>query len=402
MILAALGLALRSIRGNALRSALTALGIIIGVASVIAMVSLGRGATARVRADISSLGDNLLVLSPGSGPRMGGTAGTAAPLEHADVRAIRDEVAGLRSVAPSSGTSGRVVAGNRNWSTGITGADHAYLEVRSWRLALGRGFTEAEERSGASVCVLGETVRRELFDDADPVGEHIRVAGVSCEVVGVLEAKGQSTFGQDQDDFLVLPILAFQRRISGQDAIGAVLVSVADDARIDEVRADITALMRERRRIRPGTDDDFSVRDMREVAQVMDTVTGVLTALLAAIAAVSLVVGGIGIMNVMLVAVTERTREIGVRLAVGATADDVLAQFLVEAVALSSLGGVAGIALGALATVGGAHALGLPVVLGADVILGAFLFSALLGSAFGLYPALRAARLQPIEALRHE
>jgi putative ABC transport system permease protein len=394
-------MALTAIRRNAMRSFLTTLGVIIGVASVIAMVTLGRGATASVTNDISSLGTNMLIVAPGADRRFGSSS-SAQPFTQDDVRAIREEVQSVALVAPTSGGAGRLVYGNQNWSTGITGGDNAYLQVRNWPVVLGRDFTDGEVRAGAAVCILGETPRRELFGAGNPLGERIRVGTTSCEVVGVLESKGTSTFGEDQDDFVLMPLSTFQHRMSGNENIGAILVSARDGVPTRDAQLELMSLLRQRRRIHVGDEDDFVVRDMQEVGQVVSAVTGVLTALLGAIAAVSLLVGGIGIMNIMLVAVTERTREIGIRMAIGARAGDVLLQFLVEAITLSVLGGVMGIALGLLGSWGAARALDMPFVPGMDVIAGSFLFSALVGVFFGYYPAHKAAKLNPIEALRYE
>jgi putative ABC transport system permease protein len=375
--------------------------VIIGVASVIARVTLGRGATASVTNDISALGNNLLIIAPGADRRFGSSS-SAQPFTQNDVRAIREEVPAVSLVAPTSGGAARLVYGNQNWSTGVTGADNSYLRVRNWSIALGREFLEPEIRTGEAVCILGETPRRELFGAGDPIGEQIRVGTVSCEVIGVLESKGTSTFGEDQDDFIVMPLVTFQRRISGNDNIGAILVSATEGVPTRDAQLDLIALLRQRRRIHVGDEDDFVVRDMQEIGQVVSTVTGVLTTLLGAIAAVSLLVGGIGIMNIMLVAVTERTREIGIRMAIGARAGDVLLQFLVEAITLSVLGGAMGIALGLLGSYGAAAAFDLPWVPGLDVIVGSFVFSAFVGVFFGYYPAHKAAQLNPIEALRYE
>ena len=394
-------MAITAIRRNAMRSFLTTLGVIIGVASVIAMVTLGRGATASVTNDISALGNNMLIIVPGADRRFGSSS-SAQPFTQNDVRAIREEVPAVALVAPTSGGAARIVYGNQNWSTGVTGADNSYLRVRNWAVALGREFLEPEIRSGEAVCLIGETPRRELFGAGDPVGEQIRVGTVSCEVIGVLESKGTSTFGEDQDDFILMPLVTFQRRISGNDNIGAILVSATEGVPTRDAQLDLIALLRQRRRIHLGDEDDFVVRDMQEIGQVVSTVTGVLTTLLGAIAAVSLLVGGIGIMNIMLVAVTERTREIGIRMAIGARAGDVLLQFLVEAITLSVLGGVMGIALGLLGSYGAATAFDLPWVPGLDVIVGSFVFSAFVGVFFGYYPAHKAAQLNPIEALRYE
>ncbi|MBX7190518.1 MAG: ABC transporter permease [Sandaracinaceae bacterium] len=394
-------MAITAIRRNAMRSFLTTLGVIIGVASVIAMVTLGRGATASVTNDISSLGNNMLIIVPGADRRFGSSS-SAQPFTQNDVRAIREEVPAVALVAPTSGGAARIVYGNQNWSTGVTGADNSYLRVRNWVVELGREFTDGELRTGEAVCILGETPRRELFGAGDPIGEQIRVGTVSCEVIGVLESKGTSTFGEDQDDFILMPLVTFQRRISGNDNIGAILVSATEGVPTRDAQLDLIALLRQRRRIHVGDEDDFVVRDMQEIGQVVSTVTGVLTTLLGAIAAVSLLVGGIGIMNIMLVAVTERTREIGIRMAIGARAGDVLLQFLVEAITLSVLGGVMGIALGLLGSYGAATAFDLPWVPGLDVIVGSFVFSAFVGVFFGYYPAHKAAQLNPIEALRYE
>ena len=401
MIIATIGMAFTAIRRNLLRSFLTTLGVVIGVASVIAMVTLGRGATARVTSDISRLGKNLLIVVPG-GDRRASTAGSARPFTLDDVRAIRTQVREVSEVAPSSGAAARVVAGNRNYGTGITGADNGYFRVREWRVIRGREFSDGELRAGSPVCILGETVRTELFGSGDPVGATIRVSSVSCKVIGVLEPKGRSTFGDDQDDFLAMPLSTFQRRITGTSHVGAIFVSARRDDLTEDAQHAIEALLRQRRRVHTGDEDDFIVRDLREITDVVQKVTAVLTMLLGAIAAVSLLVGGIGIMNIMLVSVTERTREIGIRMAIGATQGEVLAQFLIEAIALSGFGGLLGIALGLAGSFAATQAMQMPFVVTADVIVGAFVFAALVGVFFGYWPARKASRLHPIDALRFE
>lgn len=395
-------LALREIRRNVLRSSLTILGIVIGVASVITMVTIGDGATAQIQADISKLGTNLLQLFRGQGFGGGGARISSPPFTLADATIIENELNGVQAVAPSAQTSGQAIYGNNNWSTQITGTTDKFLQVRDWTLASGRNFSESELRGGAAVCLLGNTVKTELFGAEDPVGATIRLQKLACQVIGVLSAKGQSGFGQDQDDLVVIPLRTLQRRMAGNADVGSILVSAREGVSTEKVQADIERLMRERRKIRPGADDDFNVRDLKEVASTFTSSTRVLTALLGAVAAVSLIVGGVGIMNIMLVSVTERTREIGTRLAVGAMARDVLLQFLVEAVVLAMLGGIIGILLGlgtgALAT----NAFRVPFVLNPSIVMLSFAFSAAVGIVFGYFPAQRAAQLDPIEALRHE
>ena len=315
---------------------------------------------------------------------------------------IARDVPGLRAVAPIVQRAVIAVAGNKNRTTQAVGTQGPYLDARDWSLAMGRNFTEAETRSGRAVCVLGETVRQDLFGMQDPLGAQIRVAQIPCEVIGVLSAKGKNTFGQDQDDLVLMPLRTVQRRIAGNTDVTTIVIAVDRAEDIARAKKDIEALMRERRHIREGEVDDFTVNDLQEIATTIQSVTGILTLFLSAIAAVSLLVGGIGIMNIMLVSVTERTREIGIRLAIGARERDVLTQFLVEAVMMSALGGVVGIALGlglsALATA----ALSMPFVPSFGIVVIAFIFSAIIGIGFGFFPARRAARLDPIEALRHE
>ena len=397
-------LAIREIRRNVLRSALTILGVVIGVAAVITMVTLGNGATARVTGDIAALGSNMLIVRPGQRPRGAGGARTSAdPLTLDDLAAIATDVRGLTAVAPSATRGIQAIFGNENWSTTVTGSDGGFLLVRNWALAGGRNFTDGEVRSGTAVCLLGETVRGKLFGAQDPLGAMIRLEKLSCRVIGVLASKGQSSFGTDYDDFVLVPLRTFQRRITGRtESIGSVLVSAAEGVATEKVQRDIEALLRQRRHIPEGKDSDFWVMDMKEITSTVTGATRILTGLLGAVAAVSLLVGGIGIMNIMLVSVTERTREIGTRLAIGARARDVLLQFLVEAVVLSSFGGLAGIALGLTGAAVGARALDVPFVFDPAIVAIAFLFSAAVGVLFGYFPALQAARLNPIEALRHE
>jgi putative ABC transport system permease protein len=402
MVWSVLLLALREIRRNVLRSSLTILGIVIGVAAVITMVTIGGGATAKVTADVASLGSNLIEVMPGQGPRPGGARESAAMFKIEDAEAIAREVSGLAAVAPVATQAMQAISGSANWSTTVTGSTNAYLQTRNWPLASGRQFTDGDLRAGSAQCILGATVRKELFGGQDPVGATIRLQKLSCQVIGVLAKKGQTSFGMDQDDMILVPLRMLQRRIAGNTDVGAISVSARDGVSTEKVQRDIERLLRERRRITPGKDDDFHVRNMQQLVSTLAGTTRVLTALLGAVGTVSLLVGGIGIMNIMLVSVTERTREIGIRLAIGALEREVLMQFLVEAVVLSSFGGLVGIGLGLAAAAAGATALEVPFILNLRIVALAFVFSAAVGVVFGFFPARQAARLDPIEALRHE
>ncbi len=402
MLWNALVLALREIRRNLMRSFLTSLGIIIGVAAVITMVTLGNGATAKVKAQIASLGTNLLQLRAGQDYGHGGIRESAKLFKLADAEAITREISGVEAVAPIVMIPTQAIYGNRNWSSTITGSTNGFIATRDWPVNRGRLFSPGETRAGEAVCLLGSTVARELFGAENPLGSTIRLKKLVFKVIGVLASKGESSFGTDRDDFILIPIRTFQRRIAGNTDVTRVYISVLDGFSIDRTKNDIARLMRERRHLREGEDDDFYIRDMREISQVLSGTTSVLTSLLGAIAAVSLLVGGIGIMNIMLVSVTERTREIGTRLAIGALAREVLLQFLVEAVMLSSLGGITGILLALTASAILAKILLVPLVINPGIILLSFGFSAAIGVFFGFFPARNAARLDPIEALRHE
>jgi putative ABC transport system permease protein len=401
MGLNALLLSLREIQRNLLRSFLTILGIVIGVAAVITMVTLGNGATKAVSDQIASLGSNMLIVRPGQRLGAGGSAGS--PLfKLADVRAISDQIGSLQAVAPSVQRSVTVVHLANNWSTLVGGSTDEYFAARQWQPAIGRTFTETEERAGKAVCVIGETVRRELFGNENPIGGSIRIKQFSCEVIGLLTPKGQAAMGQDQDDLIMMPVRTVQRRLIGTQDVNTLMISVADGASIDRAKTQIEELMRERRHIGDREDDNFNVLDTRQIAEALSSTTRVMTVLLGAVAAVSLLVGGIGIMNIMLVSVTERTREIGIRLAVGALEREVLLQFLIEAIVLSSLGGLIGVAIATAGSYAAANAMQVPFLFNMQINVLAFLFSAAIGVIFGFFPARRAARLNPIEALRHE
>ncbi len=402
MLLNALLLALREIRRNLLRSFLTVLGIVIGVAAVITMVTLGNGATRMVSEQISSLGSNLLIMRPGQRLGPGRDSAGAPSFKLADVDAITQQIGGLQAVAPVVGSSVTLVAGSENWSSTVNGTSNAYFIAGNWKLAGGRQFTDDEERAGKAVCVIGNTVRKELFGNRNPLGNAIRVKTFDCEIVGVLAAKGQGAMGMDQDDTVLMPLRTVQRRITGNLDVTTLMISLKDAGRATAVMGQIRSLMRERRKLAETDSDNFNVMDTKQIAETLSGTIRTMTGLLGAVAAVSLLVGGIGIMNIMLVSVTERTREIGIRLAIGALEDEVLLQFLIEAVVLSAFGGLVGVVFALFACLGLSTVMNMPFLFNPGINMMAFGFSAAIGVLFGYVPARRAAQLDPIEALRHE
>jgi putative ABC transport system permease protein len=396
-------LALSALLRNRMRSALTMLGVVIGVAAVLMMESLGQGATAYIGATISGMGSNMLMVVPGSpNQRMGGGAAGAALFTVNDLEAIRRSSRDVSMLSPASQRPLRTVVGGLNRSTVVTGVWPDYLGIRAWSVVTGRTLTADDERQAAQVCVIGHTVETALFPGQRALGGEMRIHDVTCRVVGVLETKGASAFGMDQDDAIFMPFSTWSRRIAGTDRIGLIMAAARSQDRIDDARTQITGVLRQRRRILEGDDDDFAVRDPREVQAVLDQVTGILTTFLLGVAGISLLVGGIGIMNIMLVSVTERTREIGIRLAVGARSADILSQFLVEAVVLSALGGLVGIGIGLVAAFGLARVIHVPFIVPAGAVPVAFGVSLLVGIVFGVFPARKAARLNPLAALRFE
>ncbi len=395
-------LALRSIRRNLLRSFLTVLGIVIGVAAVITMVTVGNGATLAIQNQIAGLGTNLLQVRPGQRLGPGGGGVSAPAFVAADAIAIAQQVPGVLAAAPEARTGATIVASGRNWSSSVIGSTNDWMVTGNWTLTDGRLFSDDEQRAGLAVCIIGETVRRELFGPTTAVGATIRVRQMPCEVVGVLGSKGQGAFGNDQDDLVYMPLNTFQRRVVGHTRIATLMVSMMDGVRPELVKAGIVELLRERRKLADTDEDNFNVLDTRQLGETLSGTTRIMTLLLGAVAAVSLIVGGIGIMNIMLVSVTERTREIGLRLAIGALEREVLLQFLIEAVVLAALGGLVGMVLALGASVGLSALMNVPFVFNAGVNVMAFAFSAGIGVVFGFFPARRAARLNPIEALRHE
>ena len=397
-----LGLALREIRRNLLRSFLTILGIVIGVSAVITMVTVGNGATQAVQSQISGLGTNLLQIRPGQRMGPGGWGGGAPSFKESDAQAIASQIGGILAVAPETRTSATIVANGRNWTSSVIGTTNEWLVTGNWTLRQGREFSPDELRAGAAVCLIGETVRRELWGDLPAVGNQLRVRQMSCEVVGVLASKGQGAFGNDQDDVVVVPLHTQQRRIVGHTRVHTLLVSMTDGSDPERVKAGLTQLMRELRKLAEGEENNFNILDTKQLAETLSGTTRVMTMLLGAVAAVSLLVGGIGIMNIMLVSVTERTREIGLRLAIGALEREVLLQFLIEAVVLAALGGLIGIVLATAASIGLSAVMDIPYSFNAGINLLSFVFSAGIGVVFGYFPARRAAQLNPIDALRHE
>ncbi len=395
-------LALAALLRNKLRSLLTILGIVIGVAAVVTMQSMGEGATAYVGEAISGLGSNMLLAVPGASARFGQMTLGVPLFTVTDLEVIRREARDVRHLAAANSRMLRTVAGANNRTTNVAGVTPEYFDIREWGVSAGRLLAAEDNRQAVLVCLVGQAVRDTLFAGQNPLGKEMRVHDLACRIVGVMEAKGASAFGTDQDDVVFMPYSTFSRRIVGTERVGVIIASAVSSERMDEAKEQITSVLRRRRHILPGEEDDFAVRDPREIQALLQTVTGILTSVLAGVAAVSLVVGGIGIMNIMLVSVTERTREIGIRLAVGARAGDILTQFLVEAVVLSSIGGLFGIAVGLASAFGIARGIHIPFVVPPLATPIAFAVSVLVGVVFGVFPARKASKLNPLAALRFE
>jgi putative ABC transport system permease protein len=403
MLLNAFLIAIKEIKRNILRSILTILGIVIGVASVIVMVMIGDGTTANVQEGISKLGTNMLTLRVGQERRgRPRSDNTARAFKQEDIDAIKSEIVNVKAVAAESSSSVNSIYSNKSYTTSVVGTSNDYFTIKDWNIKSGRAFDQSELSFGSTSCILGTTIVKQLFEGQDPIGEKIRLKNFGCTVIGVLESKGAAAFGRDQDEIIIVPLKMFQRKIQGNKDIKSILISINESKNIEQAKNEITLLMQERRSIKPGEDNNFHIRDMADLLSTMTSTTKMLTYLLGSIAAISLLVGGIGIMNIMLVSVTERTREIGIRLAIGAMENEVLLQFLVESVVLSTLGGIIGIILGLGIGFSVVHFMQLPFIINTQIILIAFVFSTLIGVIFGYFPARKAARLNPIDALRYE
>ena len=396
-------IAIKEIKRNLLRSFLTILGIVIGVASVIAMVMIGDGTTANVQQSISKLGTNMLTLRVGQerrGPPR--EDNSAKPFTQDDINAIKNELQNIKAVAAENSSRMNIVYGNKSSSASVIGTNNDYFIIKDWETTEGRIFDENELNNGKSSCIVGTSVVKQLFADENPIGMNIRLKNLSCNIIGVLKSKGAAAFGNDQDEIIIVPLKMFQQKIKGDKDVSSILISITDGDLINNAKTEITSLMQERRGLKVDEPDNFHIRDMQETLSAMTSTTKMLTYLLGSIAGISLLVGGIGIMNIMLVSVTERTREIGTRLAIGAMENEVLLQFLVEAIVLSTLGGIIGIILGLGIGSLSVNMMDLPFILNKQIILISFIFSTLIGVFFGYFPARKAARLNPIDALRYE
>ncbi|MCT7908101.1 ABC transporter permease [Arcobacter lacus] len=396
-------IAIKEIRRNILRSILTILGIVIGVASVIAMVMIGDGTTASVKESITKLGTNMLTLRVGQ-ERRGAPRedNSSKSFQNEDITAIKNEIQNIKAVAAENSTKINIVYGNKSHSSSVIGTSNDYFIIKDWAITDGRNFDDSELSSGKSSCIIGTTIVNQLFGDENPIGASIRLKNMTCSVIGVLASKGAAAFGNDQDEIVIVPLKMYQRKIKGDKDISSIIISITEERYIENAKTEITSLMQERRAVKIGEPDNFHIRDMKDILDTMTSTTNMLTYLLGSIAAISLLVGGIGIMNIMLVSVTERTREIGTRLAIGAMESEVLLQFLVEAVVLSTWGGIIGIFLGLGVGYAIVNMMQLPFILNNQIIIISFVFSTLIGIVFGYFPARKAARLNPIDALRYE